>query len=214
MQPESDDHGQKCPKLLELDIQAKAEYVSYYNECGDAALLAGEREEAAWSKLSGYAARLALVGQLAHDPKADRGTCKVMAAACNLARWSGNEAARIYATFAETPEQREQRKLVEFAQSRGGRVRIREVTQSFRPLKGKPEEAKTALNKLVAAGHGEWIETRGELGPATHEFQLLPLSTSTGFSISPSIPPKPVDVDAPNIQKNEAPPGPQEKLRL
>ena len=38
----------------------------------------------------------------------------VMRAACDLARWFGNEAERIYALMAETPEQREQRKLIEF----------------------------------------------------------------------------------------------------
>jgi hypothetical protein len=119
-----------------------------------------------------------------------------------LARWFGREAERIFSQLAETPEQREMRELCEFVQRRRGRVRIREVTQSFRPLKGKREKAEAALNRLVAAGRGEWIETRGERGPAAREFQLLQVSTSTGLGISPSIAPKPVDVDSLGGQEN------------
>ena len=123
-----------------------------------------------------------------------------------LALWDYCE--RSASWIFSTPEENEQRKLVEFIQSRGGRVRIREVTQSFRPLKNKPVETKAALENLVAAGRGQWIETRGERGPATREFQLLQVSTSTGFTHSPSISPKPVDVDTPDSEKNEASAGP------
>ena len=66
------------------------------------------------SKLSGYAARLALIGQLAANPNATTVTGEVMRAAFDLARWFGAEAVRIYASMAETAEQRETRKLVEF----------------------------------------------------------------------------------------------------
>ena len=53
----------------------------------DAAVEGDERQEAAWSKLSGYAARLALVGQLARNPLAEIVTREVMPTACDLARW-------------------------------------------------------------------------------------------------------------------------------
>ena len=89
------------------------------------------REAAQWSKLSAYSARLALVGQLMWDPKAREISGNVMQAACELARWFGNEAERIYALIAETPEQREQRKLVEFIERRGGRVTEREVYTNY-----------------------------------------------------------------------------------
>ena len=35
LKPEKDDKGEACPKLLRLDADAKAEYIRYYNECGD-----------------------------------------------------------------------------------------------------------------------------------------------------------------------------------
>ena len=47
LQPEHDEKGEARPKPLGLDADAKAEFVRYYNECGDAALEGSEREEAA-----------------------------------------------------------------------------------------------------------------------------------------------------------------------
>jgi hypothetical protein len=195
LQPERDGDIQR-PVLLKLDADAKEQYVAYYNATGAAALEGDEREEAAWSKLSGYAARLALVGQLARDPNAKTVTGEVMAAACDLARWCGNEAIRIYATFSETQEQRNQRKLIEFIQSRGGSVTVREVMQYYRPLRDNREEAERALNALFKTGRGEWVEIRtGKRGPATRKFRYLQVSTSTSFPETPRIAPKLVDVD-------------------
>jgi hypothetical protein len=203
LQPKLDNYGTPRPELLGLDKDAKPQYVAFYNECGEWANAADENEEAAWNKLSGYAARLALVGQATHKPQAAIVTGNVMLAACDLARWFGNEAVRIYASLSETAEQREQRKLVEYIQSRGGTVTVREVTQLFRPLRNNRDEAERQLSALVSAGRGEWKETKGARGPATREFHLRQVSTSTGFEISPSTAPKPVDVDSPNSQENE-----------
>jgi 5S rRNA maturation endonuclease (ribonuclease M5) len=196
------EHDEELPELLGLTPEAKEIFVEFYNECARRAFEADVREAAQWSKLSAYSARLALVGQLMRDPDAEIVTADTMQAACDLARWFGNEAERIYALIAETPEQRADRKLVGFIERNGGTVRVRDLMQSYRPLKNKREEAETTLNRLVAAGHGEWIETRGERGPAAREFQLLQVSTSTGLGISPSIAPKPVDVDSPGSQEN------------
>ena len=106
-----------------MDAEAKAVFVRFYNECGAASVETDEHEAAAWCKLAGHAARLALVGQLTRDPSAEFVTGDSMQAACDLARWFGNEALRIYAALAETPEQREQRELVHFIERRGGRDR-------------------------------------------------------------------------------------------
>jgi hypothetical protein len=180
LQPERDDHGAQLPKLLHLDKDARTEYVRYYNECGASAVQADEHEEAAWHKLSGYAARLALVGQLASDPHAELVTGDTMRDACNLARWFGAEAVRIYASLAETQEQREQHKLIEFIESRSGSVTVRDVMQSYWLLKNKREETETALTRLVAAGRAEWREVKPD-GPGrpTRVCRLLQTSTST-----------------------------------
>jgi len=169
------------PKLLCLDPDAKAIFVRYYNACGDAAIEGDERAEASWSKLSGYAARLALVGQLVRDSNSKLGTGEVMQSSCELAKWFGAEAIRIYATFTETPERREQRRLIEFIASRGGHVRIRDLMQSYTPLKNKRDKAETYLNALVKARYGEWesVPTTARGGKPTREFLLLRPSTST-----------------------------------
>jgi Protein of unknown function (DUF3987) len=175
------DHSEYRPRLLRLDADAREAFAAYYNECGDAAMEGDEREEAAWSKLSGYAARLALIGQLARDPLAETVTGEVMQAACDLARWFGAEAVRIYATLAETSEQREQRRLTEYIEARGGVVRVRELMQSCAPLKNQKAKAEAALSALVDAGLGKWeqVPTTPRGGHPTREFQLLRASTST-----------------------------------
>ena len=80
-------------------------------------------------------------------------------AACDLARWSGNEAVRIYAELAETREQREQRELCEFIERRGGTVtrarRNAVLHAAQKPSKRKP---KARLNELVKAGRGKWAD--------------------------------------------------------
>jgi hypothetical protein len=65
-----------------------------------------------------------------------------MKAACDLARWFGVEAVRIYASMAGTAEQRETRKLVEFIQSHGSEVTERDVYTYYRPLRNDKEGAK------------------------------------------------------------------------
>jgi hypothetical protein len=202
LQPAQDEHSQVSPKLLQPSEDAKTVFIEYYNECGAASAQYDEREEAAWNKLSGYAARLALVGQLARDPHAEIVTGEVMQAACDLARWFGNEAVRIYATLRETKEQREQRKLVEFIQSRGGVVTARDLMQSFRPLKNERDNAETALNALASAGIGKWEESQHTgAGRPGRKFRLSTVSTSTQFDESRGKMDNSVDVDSPNNQK-------------
>src|SRR5262249_23617557 len=152
---------------------AKAVFVEYYNECGAACMQYDEREEAAWNKLSGYAARLALVGQLARDPHAEVITAETIQAACNLARWFGNEAVRTYASLGETREQRQQRKLIEFIESRGGVVSVRDTITCYRPLKNQTKRTTEALDALVEVGLGKWEEVcPSGRGRPTRVFQL------------------------------------------
>jgi hypothetical protein len=148
LQPARDQHGHSKPSRLRLDNEAKTVFTRFYDECGVASVEASEHEEAAWCKLIGYAARLAVVGQLARNPQAEVVTGDVMQAACELARWFGNEAVRIYADLAETREQREQRELCEFIERRGGTVTVRDVMQSYAPLKNERDEAERALAAL------------------------------------------------------------------
>jgi hypothetical protein len=202
--PEPHDTGFR-PMLLHLAADAKAEYVSFYDQTGAAAFESDEHGEAAWAKLSGYAARLALVGQLARDPQSEIVTGEVMRAACELARWCGNEAVRIYAALAETRQQRERRELIEFIERRGGMVYEREVMQSFTRLKNDKPGTERELTALVTAQLGKWepVDHGGGPGRPARKFLLLQSSTSTQFRILRGKTWNSVDVDAPSSQKNE-----------
>jgi len=140
------------------------------------------------------------------NPDAKTGTGEIMRAACKLARWSGNEAVRIYASLSETPEQRKLRKLIEFIEARGGRVRIRDLMQSYTPLKNKRKEAEAQLNAMVKAGYGKWVEvpTTPRGGKPTREFELLRSSTSTEPHYLRGKAGGIVDVDSSSTLKNEA----------
>jgi 5S rRNA maturation endonuclease (ribonuclease M5) len=203
LQPLHDDHGEPCPKLLRLTREAKEIYIDYYDDCGDAALEGDDRAEAAWSKLSGYGGRFALVGQLTCNPQAEEATGEVMQEACSLSRWFGAEAVRIYAELSETTLQREQRKLCEFIERRGGDVYERDVMQSFTRLKNDKAGTERELTALVKAGRGKWepVEHSGGPGRPTRKFRLLRSSTSTQFGISQGKTANSVDVDASNSQK-------------
>jgi hypothetical protein len=181
LQHEKDDSGNPRPALLRLDPDAKAVFVEFYDECGAAALEADEHGEAAYCKLTAYGARLALIGQLARKPEAKVVTGDTMKAACDLARWFGNEAMRIYAELAETRDQREQRELIEFVQRRGGTASEREVRQCFTRLKNDKLGTDRELSALVKAGIGKWelVDHGGGRGRPTRKFRLLSSSTST-----------------------------------
>ena len=186
LQPDYDDKGEPRPKLLRLDDDAKAVFVDFYNECGAASNEAGEHEEAAWCKLTGYAARLALVAQLARDPNSESVTGETMRAACDLARWFGNEAVRIYATLAETPLQREVRELCEFIERRGGTVTVRDVITYYWPLKNQTDRVTEMLNALVKARRGRWepVPATERGGQPTRRFRLFHSSASAEPSTS------------------------------
>ena len=197
LQPNHDDHKQPAPMLLRLTGEAREEYIAFYNQCGASTAKSSENEAAAWSKLPGYGGRFALEGQLTCNPHAEKVTGEVMRAACELARWSGNETARIYAQLSETPWQQAQRELIEFIDRRGGAVYEREVMQSFTRLKNDKEGTARELDALVKAGRGKWepIDHGGGPGRPARQFQLLRSSTSTQFSISRGKTRNSVDVD-------------------
>ena len=205
LQPERDEHGQPRPTLVRLDDEAKQIFVRFYNECGAASVEADEQGAAAWNKLSGYAARLALVAQLARDPNAERVTVDTMKAACDLAEWFGCEGVRIYASLSETQEQRERRELVEFIERRGGAVYERDVMQSFTRLKNDKAGTERELDALVKGGRGKWepVPTTEKGGRPARKFHLLRLSTSTQPHALRGETQGSVDVDSPNSQKNE-----------
>ena len=165
---------------MALADDGKAAWVTFYNEhATEQAELSGDLS-AAWSKLEGYAARLALVVHLTRRAAGDatlRDPARVdeasIAAGVVLARWFGDEARRVYAILGESDEGRESRRLVELIQRKGGNVSGRELVQASRKFP-KVADAEAALSALVEAGEGSWEtpEQRGRGQPKARRFVL------------------------------------------
>jgi len=162
--PEIDDNGDERPRLVTLGDDGKRAWVTFYNEhAGEQVNLSGD-EAAAWSKLEGYAARLALVVHLSRQAAADatlRDPARVDEASIStgvvLARWFGDEAGRVYAILGESDEACESRRLVEWIDRKGGTATARDLTRGPRDYRGDPERAAKALGELVAAGVAVWV---------------------------------------------------------
>jgi hypothetical protein len=184
--PETDDDGDERPRLLTLADDGKRAWVTFFHEhATEQAELSGDLL-AAWSKLEGYAARLALVLHLtrwaaAQDNPAGNSVSPTkssgrpaaglpsmvdaaippvdagsIAAGVALARWFGDEARRVYAILGESDDDRETRRLVEWIDRKGGTVTPRDLTHGVRAYRGDPDAAERALSALVKAGIGRW----------------------------------------------------------
>jgi DNA polymerase I-like protein with 3'-5' exonuclease and polymerase domains len=157
------DLGEKVPLVLRLSPEAKAVWVGFYNGWADEQAAAEGELAASFSKLEGYAARLALVHHVVScvaveaDDRRPVGPRSVEAG-ISLARWFGHEARRIHATLSETTEERDTRRLVEFIQARGGRITVRGLMRANCRRYPSAEQAEAALAILVEAGLARWIE--------------------------------------------------------
>jgi Protein of unknown function (DUF3987)/BT4734-like, N-terminal domain len=197
------DNGRVAPELLTLAPEAKAAFVAFYNATGRAMCVCDDREGAAWSKLTGYAARLALIGQLAHDPDATTICGEVMQAAVTLTQWFGHEAERIYFELSETDEQREERRLIECIERHGGTVTVRDVMRSMHYDK---EQTERALNALLKKGIALRVEIKPEgRGRPTVKFRLIRQVTVTQLGKSPMKTGNCVTVTDPNSEKITSP---------
>lgn len=132
---------------------------------------------AAWGKLPGYVARLALVLQLARWAEAEAADTTRLGAAIDLtslrlalqlADWFAGEAARVYRLHHEEHDERNLRRLREHIQRRGGLTTVKQVRLNVRPFRTKLA-AEQALARLVEQGYGHWQTIAGEqvftLGP-------------------------------------------------
>jgi Protein of unknown function (DUF3987) len=162
LQPTCDKEGKPWPLLVRLAPDAKAAYEAYYNaHAEEQAELTGDLS-AAWSKLEEYAARLALVIHFvrwaAEDPTLENPAILDLASmkvGIRLAQWFKHEARRVYAMLDETDDDRDERRLAEWIDRKGGAATPREVQQGCRWLKA-PGAAEKALEELVKAGRGTW----------------------------------------------------------
>ena len=167
------------PQILELTPEAKKVWIDYYNRHAKEQKLLDGDLAAAWSKLEEYAARLALILHLTHvshsnpAPDAHRYVDDVsMRDAINLTEWFKHEIRRVYAMLSESPEEKDDRKLLHWLRKTNKPVTAREVQRSCRWLKesGKAEES---LRRLVKKGSvSQQQSNAGERGQPTRYYQL------------------------------------------
>lgn len=163
----ADDDGDPEPRLVRLSPKALEAWVRFVNEHGaEQADRVGD-EAAAWAKLEGYAARLALVIHLtrvaAGDPSVSDPRlvdADSIASGVVMVRWFAHEAERVYSVLSGDDDARERGRLADWIAGKGGSVTVRELSRGPREYRDA-EKAKAALDELVAAGHGRWEPTEG-----------------------------------------------------
>ncbi len=151
--------GDEVPIDTPLSQAGKRAWVEFVNAHGEEQFTLGEGSlAAAWSKLEGYAARLALIIHFTRwacdDPtlsNPDEVDEVSISAGIGLSRWFGGEAERLYSVMRETDEESDRRELVELLRHLGGRASARDVCKHSRRF-GKGAEATAALLDLVNAG--------------------------------------------------------------
>ena len=172
------------PVTLDLTPEAEAVWAQFFEAHAEAQAGLGDEDlEAAYAKLEGGAARLALLLECVTwaetAPVDDATGPKVVSAASmlagvTLARWFAREAERVYRVLRESPEARIQREDLEWIASHGGQATPSELAHGPRRYRGKPETAEAALTLYAKAGLGSW-EVRpspGGRGPAARVFVL------------------------------------------
>jgi hypothetical protein len=152
------------PLLLVPTPEAKRLWIEFHDEhSAEQAELHGELS-AAWSKLTGYAARFSLICELADwavseswdQPPVSIGET-AMKAGITLARWFSWETKRIYDSFGESDEDSDICNLIDYIRRQGGFVASRDLTRGPRRYRGNPDLAEADLEKLVLGGAGRWI---------------------------------------------------------
>lgn len=188
--PGVDEEGRPRPRLIGLDTKAKDAFVAWHDRhAGDLAEQTGDLA-AAFSKLKGACARLALIfhccrvadgdATLADPARIDLASIE---SAIAIVEWFKDEARRIYAMLSEGDEGRKRRQLVEWIERKGGSVTVRDLTHGLRQFRGDADGARKVLDELADNGDGRWKQSLGDKGGRpTERFHLVTTVTVTETS--------------------------------
>lgn len=181
--------GREESRIVRLSRDAETAYVKFHDEHNLETIQHSGDLAAAWSKLEETAGRLALI---LHETRlaagehmaADEIDVASMAAAIELVAWFKYETRRVYALLAESEVDRAIRqaddRLAAFVASHGGRVAVRDVIAGVRSI-SDADQAEEALERLVDAGRGGWIDKPTDPakgGRPTRLFVLKPEAAS------------------------------------
>ena len=221
LEPDTDAEGRYESRLVRLTADAKKAYVEWHDRHAEEAVEKSDDEKAAWSKLRETVARLALViheVRLAAGDAVDPDFVDVASVdrAIRLVEWQKHETLRVYKLLAESAEDRVVRqadeRLAAYVASQGGTVAVRDVIAGCRWIKDAGA-AEAALQRLLAAGRGQWIEkaTTDAGGRPTRLFELQPEAVSAQ---PPKLPAKRGSADADASQPAEVEAGEEEYVEL
>jgi hypothetical protein len=181
----TDERGEQAPIDLALTTEALARWVEFYDDfAAEQAVADCDDLAASLSKIEGYCARFALVFQLVqwadgagsadavHRPSVEAGIA--------LARWFANESKRIYESWRESDEARQQRELVSWIRRRGGSVTVRSLTHGLSRFREDSPAARAALDELVESGVGRWAcpAPGAQGGRPAERFELASVAAS------------------------------------
>lgn len=152
---DADEDGEPMPRIITLAADAQAEFIAFYKAHARTQATLMDEEAAAWSKLEGYAARLALVIHLAREALADAPTPgpvdrQSVAAAVTVVRWFGDEAIRVYDLLAKSDGDLD--RLLEWIGRQPEGVTVRDLVRGPKPWRGNAGRAEADLMRLVEDG--------------------------------------------------------------
>jgi hypothetical protein len=163
-----------APIDLPLTLEARAAWVEFFEAHAKRTASVGAHLAAAFSKLEGAAARLALVHALAVDSETDAVDAASMRAGVMLATWFSDEAERFYAMLLDAPrEDVATFELVDLIRRRGGGITPAELARTSRHYRPVPR-ARDALARLHRMGLGKltWVQPGESGGRPFERFEL------------------------------------------
>lgn len=179
-----DGNGMPTPVALALSEDARGLWKAFFNEHGaELDEMKNDHLRAAWSKLEGTAARLALVHhsvRAAHrdptlpDPAVIDG--ESLQQALRLLGWFKEETRRIYGFLSQSGWEQERQRVLQAVGKREGECRVRDL-QRAGLFGGDRQRIEAVLETLVRNGEGEWVDhptAGGKGGRPTRSFRAHP----------------------------------------
>jgi hypothetical protein len=171
------------PHTLTLSTSAERAFAEFFDEINEQILSEPEHIKAAWTKLTSYAIRIALIMHLvresAQDPSLDDPEIvdeQSIRSALLIVDWCKHESKRVYAMLLADERVHEDHKAIEWIRVKGGAVTVREFSRGLAKY-NSTERAQRKLDQLVEDNHGYW---RGRKpNGRTQEFVLHGTETVT-----------------------------------